>query len=75
MFSPELLSPQETFDLLIEIARKAQSSEELLERLVADSEFLNFIAFVSNYSSRASITKSSIKRSRNRTASPMVGRV
>jgi len=42
-FSPELLSPQETFELLIEIVRKAQSSEELLDRLVTNNEFLNFI--------------------------------
>jgi len=42
-FSPELLSPSETFELIMEVIRKAQTSEEMLDRLCNNNEFVNFV--------------------------------
>jgi len=47
--SPELLSPNETLELIIEVLKKAQTSEELLDKLCNNHEFINFIHFISNY--------------------------
>jgi len=55
-FSPELLSPSETFELIMEVIRKAQTSEEMLERLCNNSEFLNFVHNVGIYTNRTRST-------------------
>lgn len=55
-FSPELLSPSETFELIMEVIRKAQTSEEMLERLCNNNEFVNFVHNVGIYTNRTRST-------------------
>jgi hypothetical protein len=42
-FSPELLSPHETLELIMEVIWKAQTSRDILEKLCGNNEFINFV--------------------------------
>ena len=61
-FSPELLSPQETFELIMEVIRKAQTSEEMLDKLCDNAEFISFVSNVGIYTSR---TRSTVSNNMN----------